>query len=365
VRRCTIHTFGSVQTTRSASTWTSTEQRQHLVVGVRLVEADHADLGDGDQSAANPAGARRRTTSMDFDLDRYLRASRKLDLTGLDWDAVPDHPLTAAEARCLAYMMDIESHTVVYLRDLLVTRAADDPDVTAFLACWAYEELWHGEAFSRFLGEAGYQLGPDGAAVAADAPYPSRGARNAWIRRAAGRGATPAHLATMAASALVPEFVAVHMTWGAVNELSTLTGYHRLSARTGHPVLVDLLGRIIKDERRHYAFYRAQARMRLERSRSARRATRWALTRLWAPVGTGVRPQAETDAVIRELFGDDAGLAAVREMDAEIASWPGLEGLRLFEEARRRVLAAPPPTPAEPVAPIARTSPDRREPIAV
>ena len=46
-------------------------------------------------------------------------------------------------------MMDIETHTAIFLRDLLATQAAYEPDVTAFLSCWVYEELWHGEAFSR------------------------------------------------------------------------------------------------------------------------------------------------------------------------------------------------------------------------
>ena len=122
----------------------------------------------------------------DFDLDRYLRASKKVDLTGVSWEAIRDHPLPVAEARCLAYMMDIESHTVIFLRDLLATRAAFDPEVTAFLSCWVYEELWHGEAFSRFLGEAGYHLAPDGERVWGDAPYPTRNARNTWIRRRVG-----------------------------------------------------------------------------------------------------------------------------------------------------------------------------------
>ncbi|MPZ87721.1 MAG: ferritin-like domain-containing protein [Nitriliruptorales bacterium] len=274
-----------------------------------------------------------------FDLDRYLRTSRKLDLTGLDWDDVSRHPVQPWEARCLAYMMDIESHTVVYLRDLLATRAADEPDVTAFLSCWVYEELWHGEAFSRFLGEAGHRLEPDRLPVAAADPYPSRRQRNAWIRRAVGRGGAFGHLATMAGSAVVGDFVALHMTWGAINELSTLTGYHRLIARTEHPVLVDLLGRIIKDERRHFAFYRAQARLRLSRGRQARKVTRWALERLWAPVGTGVRPQTETDFVIGELFAGPAGHKAVREMDGVIADLPGLGGLRLFDDARTAALA--------------------------
>jgi hypothetical protein len=95
-----------------------------------------------------------------FDLDRYLRASKRVDLSGVEWDLVRMTPLLEDHARCLTYMMDIETHTAVFLRDLLATRAGFDPDVTAFLSCWAYEEVWHGEAFSRFLGEAGYKLGP-------------------------------------------------------------------------------------------------------------------------------------------------------------------------------------------------------------
>lgn len=272
--------------------------------------------------------------SAEFDLDRYLRASKKIDLQGLAWDQIPDHPVSTTEARCLTYMMDIESHTVVFLRDLLSTRAVLEPDVTAFLSCWVYEELWHGEAFSRFLGEAGYELGPDGERPGSETTYPTRTARNAWIRRSVGRGDTWSQLGIMAASKAIGEdFIAVHMTWGAVNELATLTGYHRLIAQTHHPVLVDLLERIIKDERRHFAFYRAQARMRLARSRRARQITRWALTRLWSPVGTGVRPQSETDFVITALFDGDAARSALDDMDATVAALPGLEGLTVYADA--------------------------------
>ena len=96
----------------------------------------------------------------DFDLDKYLRASNRVDLSSVEWDRIREHPVAIEEARCLTYMMDIETHTVVFLRDLLATRASFDPEVTAFLSCWAYEELWHGEAFSRFLGQAGYRVPP-------------------------------------------------------------------------------------------------------------------------------------------------------------------------------------------------------------
>jgi rubrerythrin len=273
------------------------------------------------------------STMSEFDLDRYLRASGRVDLAGVAWDRIREHPLPVEEARCLTYMMDIESHTVIFLRDLLATRAAFDPEVTAFLSCWVYEELWHGEAFSRFLGEAGYALGPDAERVAGDAPYPTRVGRNSWIRRKLAAKGYASHVATLVAAALIREFVALHMTWGAVNELSTLTSYHRLIAKTRHPVLVALLERIIKDERRHFAFYRAQARHRLAHSSQARMVTRWALRHLWAPVGTGVRPQEETDFVVRWLFGDEDGREVAGQLDDTIAELPGLGGLHIFRQA--------------------------------
>ena len=274
----------------------------------------------------------------EFDLDRYLRRSRRVDLSGVAWERVRERSVSEDEARCLAYMMDIESHTAIFLRDLLATKAADEPDVTAFLSCWVYEELWHGEAFSRFLGEAGWELAPDGERVESDTVYPSRTRRNLWIRQRLGGRGQLKHLGTLLGSYLFDDFVALHMAWGAANELSTLTSYHRLIAKTEHPQLVALLEAVIKDERRHFAFYRAQARMRLGRSRSARRITRWAMDHLWAIVGTGVRPQSETDFVVVHLFGDDGGATAAREMDRTLAELPGLARLRIFDGARRQAL---------------------------
>jgi len=96
-------------------------------------------------------------TVVDFDIDRYMRNSKKVDLSHLDWDDIPNHHLSDGDVMCMHYMMDIESHTVIYLRDLLATRAAADPYITAFLSCWVYEELWHGEAFSDFLRAYGIE----------------------------------------------------------------------------------------------------------------------------------------------------------------------------------------------------------------
>ena len=257
----------------------------------------------------------------EIDLSKYLRASKKLDLEGIDFDAVPAYPLSREEIRCLTYMMDIETHTVIYLRDLLTTPAAYDPDVTAFLSLWVYEEFWHGEALGRFLQAAGERFTPD---------------RTAEIRRAAGLRDVLGTVGKMTGARILPDFVAVHMTWGAINELSTLHGYRRVIAKTRHPVLVELLGRIIKDERRHYAFYYNQARARLEGNARAQTHVRWALDRLSTPVGSGVRPQAETDFVTLTLFGDAEGAAAVAEMEGELSKLPGLAGMRLIRRAMTR-----------------------------
>ncbi len=92
----------------------------------------------------------------DFDLDSYVRRSRALDLSRhrLGRGAAPP-ALAPRRVRTLRYMQDIESHTIVYLRTLLSTRAIDDPEVATFLACWLYEETFHGRALARFLAAAG------------------------------------------------------------------------------------------------------------------------------------------------------------------------------------------------------------------
>ena len=271
-----------------------------------------------------------------FDLDRFIRTSDRVDLSAVEWERVNDVPLTAAEVRCLLYMMDVESHTVMFLRDLLATQAAFDPDVTAFLSCWNFEELWHGEAFSRLLGEAGIRVAPDQERVAHDSRYPSRRARIHWVRRRLGTKGYFSHLGTLLGSALTDrDFVAIHMTWGAVNELTTLHAYRRLIAKTDNEPLAQVLHAIIKQERRHFAFYRAQAKLRLEGSRRARRMVRWSMDHLWAPVGTGVRPQEETDFVATHLFTDAEGVVTLKEMDDTVAALPGLEGTRYLTDAAR------------------------------
>src|SRR5215203_3963686 len=176
-------------------------------------------------------------TIIEFDLDRYLRNSKKVDLSGIDWRAVPDHVLSDGDVMCLHYMMDIEAHTVIYLRDLLATRVAADPQITAFPSCWVYEELWHGEAFSDFLRAYGIEVPVEPKLPDGSTPMPTR--RNRWrdLRVRLGVGNGLGLLPTMLGSMAARDFAAIHMMWGAVNELTTLTAYHALIRRSDHPEL--------------------------------------------------------------------------------------------------------------------------------
>jgi rubrerythrin len=275
-----------------------------------------------------------RKTLIEFDIDRYLRNSKRLDLSGIDWDDVPNHTLSDGDVMCLHYMMDIETHTVVYLRDLLASKAAHDPYVTGFLSCWVYEELWHGEAFSAFLRAYGIEVPAEPKLPDGSTPMPTRPNRVRRFREQMGVGHKLFLLPTLFGSMVIRDFVALHMTWGAINELTTLTGYYQLKRRSSHPVLHQMLDRIIQDERRHFAFYRAQAKARMSANRKAGRIVRWALEAFWTPVGAGVKSQEEVDALAIYLFGDSPeGRAAIREIDCTIAELPGLEGLTLLEDA--------------------------------
>jgi hypothetical protein len=261
----------------------------------------------------------------DFDLDRYLRAAGGTRPDAFDWSN-PGPPLEEEARFCLAYMMDIESHTIIYLRELLSTAIAEDVSITSFLSCWVYEEFFHSQVLRRVLESQG---------VAID------DRRFAALRRA-----RPADWAAQkfarVLSRLTRHFPAVHMTWGAINELSTLTGYRALIDRTRHPLLGTVLGRIIKDERRHFSFYFNQARLRL-RPRAARVLTALAVRYFWSPVGSPVRGDADTRRVCAYLFGDERGRQRLAEHDAMIARLPGLEW---FQMASRYCFGMPSVTAA-------------------
>ena len=256
---------------------------------------------------------------MSFSIERYKEESKKVDVTGIAWDAVASHQLSKGDLFALHYMMDIENHVPLYLSHLLVTRACMDPILTAFLACWNYEELWHGENIGKLLNLYGIEFDTQD--------------RIANVRANLGFKNSASILATMTGSWMFKNFSAVYLTIGAINELTTLTGYGALIRKSGHPVLKDLLSRIIKDERRHFAFYYNSAKEWLSGNERAQKVDRWMLDRVWLPVGQGVKTQEEVDAISMYLFDDEQGEEELLDIDAKIGRLPGLGGIQLMSKA--------------------------------
>ncbi len=257
---------------------------------------------------------------MSFDLATYKRITGQLDLDGIDFDAFKDQPLTPDQLRCLRYMHDVEQHTTCYLRNLLNTKAHHDPEITSFLTMWGFEEYWHGEALGQVL-EAHDEAAGD--------------VRVAAMRQRLGWKLTASPIMWMGFSAATKHFLAVHMTFGVINEWTTQGGYARLIAQADHPMLTELLRRIMKQEGRHIDYYRTQAHERLEASEGARRTTRFMIRKLWQPVGSQVMPVAETEHLVRTLFGDAEGRAVAARVDRRVDALPGLAGLGLMDGALR------------------------------
>ncbi|MEY2416384.1 MAG: hypothetical protein QOH53_1718 [Ilumatobacteraceae bacterium] len=263
----------------------------------------------------------RRTYGMQLTIEKYTQMVAPLEVRDLDLaNAFCTHRLGVDVLRCLRYMHDIELHTICYLRDLLVTSAHRDPEITTFLTFWSFEEYWHGEAIATVLSAHG---------------EPSGATRVRELRRTRRVAEATKPFTHGLASLLVgPSVTAVHMTWGAINEWTTQAGYARLAQRCDHPVLQEMLRRIMKQEGRHIDFYSAQASKRLGDSRRAQWLTRQALTRFWAPVGSDVMPEPEVRHLISYLFGGEDGAAMAARIDRRIDTLPGLSGLELVAKAR-------------------------------
>ncbi len=262
---------------------------------------------------------------MGFNIDTYKRRSAPVALDGVDFAEFERQPLDADSIRCIQYMHDIEHHTICYLRDLLVTPAHRDHEMTTFLTMWALEEYWHGEALGAVLAAHGEQSG--------------------------GERVTPMRMRLRLKESLSPlffglgsaiagrSFAAIHMTWGAINEWTAQAAYGRLAQRADHPTLSLLLKRIQRQEGGHIDFYASQAIDRLEGDRLVQRATRFALSRFWTPVGSDVMPDEEVVFVGNHLFGGTDGRDAIERVDRHVDRLPGLDGLHLMARANERVAA--------------------------
>jgi hypothetical protein len=122
-------------------------------------------------------------------------------------------------------------------------------------------------------------------------------------------------------------FIALWMFWGALQECLTTQAYEELARTTQNPVLAELCRRIAKQERRHFAYYFGQARDKLEGKSRAQRFIRWIAKRFYAPVGNGVKTDAEGAQLVAQLFPGDRIFEVMSYIEKRMAQLPGMEGL--------------------------------------
>ncbi len=251
----------------------------------------------------------------EFSIERFLELAGPVETADLDWELCRQIGVTNAEARILKYMADTESHTIVYMRDLLAGHSTKDPEIVQFLSVWVYEELCHGRAIAKLLKEAGYPV-PEENAV----PKPVTGNIRETIEA----------ILSQLMAWVTPKFIGVHMTWGAINEATAAAAYQALERRTKNPVLATLCNRLARQERRHMSFYFQQAKKRMVDDRITQRLVRGAIGKFWTLVGSGVGGGENLDFVAAYLFGEEAAREPLQRAENMIRTLPGMEHFDLL-----------------------------------
>ena len=255
---------------------------------------------------------------MKIPIEKFQEQGGRVQTDDLDFDSFRDQPLDDNVLRCIAYMHDIEYQTVLYSRELLMLPQWKDPQFTAFITLWNYEEYWHGQALGRVLEMHG---------------RPAHDERLVAMRTFGKRYLfwSPAIFWMLGHG--IRRFPVVHLTWGAINEWTANAAYNRLGQIADHPTLSTLLGRIMRQEGRHAGFYSAWARELLEDDARSRWITKQFLLRQWDIVGNGDVPRSETAFAGAYLFGGDEGNVLIDRVEARIDALPGLAGLGLVRTA--------------------------------
>lgn len=251
--------------------------------------------------------------------EKQPRAITKDFINDVAWTEIKHYPLNPQFVPVLLYMRDVEYFTDMYYGELLRTPTGRDPVIRKFMDRWSVEELDHANLLNRFLNEAGFPT--------ADRWQDDAMEQIPWHYK------MQAYLLNFAVNPFGRHFHAVHMVWGAINEITTLQGYRRLAELSGHPVLRKLLSGIVQEESVHSNFYWNLAKVKLREARFSQDLARFIVGRFWAPVGQGPKTEDETHYVVRTLFLGTSGLDQFNIKVADrIARLPGFNGFTALSE---------------------------------
>jgi rubrerythrin len=249
------------------------------------------------------------------DIATHIAVSGRVDIEDLDWALAKKVGLSEREVETLQFFADIESQTVYYFLEVAKLQVARDPELLTFLTMWNYEEYFHSHAITRFMQECG---------VAA----PSATDRSTKIRAGARFKAKFEDFAqTLIAKFMPKRFVALWMFWGALQECLTTQAYEEVIRTTPNPVLAEMFRRIAKQERRHFAYYFNQARDKLDGNKRNQKFCRYIARKFYAPVGGGVKTDAEGARLVAQLFPGDRIFEVMSYIERRMAQLPGMAGL--------------------------------------
>jgi rubrerythrin len=265
------------------------------------------------------------------DIAQHIAVSQKIQYDDLDWDTARQVGLTPDEIESLTYFADIESQTVFYFLEVAKLQVSRDPDLLTFLTMWNYEEYFHSYALTRLLVECGVKV-----ETAAE--------RSTKVRAGARFKAKLEDVVQQLIAKLMPRtFVALWMFWGSLQECLTTQAYEEMARATKNPVLAELCRRIAKQERRHFAYYFGQARDKLTGQTWAQKFTRWIARKFYAPVGGGVKTDAEGARLVAQLFPGDRIFEVMSYIERRMGQLPGMDGLDCCTRWAARVQPMLPP----------------------
>ena len=179
--------------------------------------------------------------------------------------------------------------------------------------------MWHGEAIAQVLEAHGEQAGAPRIAAL----------RHGHRRRQALTTASTIGSAAFAGRA----FVALHMTWGAVNEWTTQAGYARLVRDGGPSHAARAPAAHHETGGRAHRLLRVRSDPAADESPKAQKMTRFALSHWWRPVGSGVMPKKEVGFLVKYLFAGDKGADLLERIDRRVDRLPGQRNLHLLTRA--------------------------------
>ncbi len=227
------------------------------------------------------------------------RVLTKEFLESIPWSDVKKHEINEKFIPVLFYMRDVERLTEVYYRELLATPSGRNPMVRRFIDKWSAEEPVHGDTLNRFLGELGYPSEEKWfEKVKKDMPFSYK---------------VSSRLASATANMFGSRFTPVHMTIGAIHEMTTLNGYRKLWENANHPTLTYILKSIAREEAAHVLMYSTLARIHLQKSQFRQKLTDYIVSKFWTPVGQGSKREADTNYVIQTLFSGADGVKEIKK----------------------------------------------------